>query len=297
LPNLPSATWEEFVSSPPSASPHLLLVAAAPCSGALALEHWLGMLDTALPWARKVGGLTAGEGSHRLFLGAEAARDGGVVGLALRGVDMEAHSFQGAVPVGPSFEITACDGNIVHAVDGRPVGEALGDAVEAMLDGRSAAATLMCGISVPTRAAARSASLCDSGLEYVVRPVLGFSRAHSVLALGASADLVEAPSARLQLHRFSAEDARAEMRVRTALLASGAVGDAVGGLMVSCLGRGEALYGEADVESEALRETYGSLALAGLFAGGEIGPVGARTFVHTYTTTVGLLRTTRRLEG
>ena len=34
----------------------------------------------------------------------------------------------------------------------------------------------------------------------------------------------------------------------------------------------------------------GPLALTGFLAGGEIGPVGSRTFVHTYTTTIGLLR-------
>ena len=79
-----------------------------------------------------------------------------------------------------------------------------------------------------------------------------------------------------------------------ARLAGGGKGSAPGGLMVSCLGRGEALYGAAGVESELLREAYGrELALAGLFAGGEIGPVGARTFVHTYTTTIGLLRERR----
>ena len=32
------------------------------------------------------------------------------------------------------------------------------------------------------------------------------------------------------------------------------------------------------------------LELAGFFANGEIGPVGARTFVHTFSTVVGLLR-------
>lgn len=65
-----------------------------------------------------------------------------------------------------------------------------------------------------------------------------------------------------------------------------------GGLMIPCLGRGEQLYGERGVESALLADALEmpDLALAGLYAGGEIGPVGSRTFVHTYTTTVGLLR-------
>jgi len=60
--------------------------------------------------------------------------------------------------------------------------------------------------------------------------------------------------------------------------------------MVSCLGRGEALYGESGVETSALKAAFGQdIALAGFFAGGEIGPVGSRTFVHTYATTLGIL--------
>jgi small ligand-binding sensory domain FIST len=41
-----------------------------------------------------------------------------------------------------------------------------------------------------------------------------------------------------------------------------------------------------NVESEAL----GALEVAGFFANGEIGPVGGRTFCHTFSTSVGLLR-------
>ena len=64
-------------------------------------------------------------------------------------------------------------------------------------------------------------------------------------------------------------------------------GAAGGGLMVPCVGRGPALYGAEGVESAALGH---SLELAGFFANGEIGPVGGRTFVHTFSTSVGLLR-------
>ena len=56
---------------------------------------------------------------------------------------------------------------------------------------------------------------------------------------------------------------------------------------------GAGLYGEVGAESRELAEALGPAAaggLAGWFAGGEIGPVGQRTFVHTYTTSLALLR-------
>ena len=134
----------------------------------------------------------------------------------------------------------------------------------------------------------------------MVRAILGYYKEQSALVVGASPELLEAPGARLQLHVFSAANARRELAASAAALAQRvrAVGHMpAGGLMVPCVGRGQSLYGEADVESGALSTALGTpdLALAGWFAGGEIGPVGARTFVHTYTTTVGLLHEVEQL--
>jgi small ligand-binding sensory domain FIST len=103
----------------------------------------------------------------------------------------------------------------------------------------------------------------------------------SALAIGAAPDLVR-EGVRIRLHAFSASNARNELAN-----AARRLGGAGGGLMVPCVGRGPALYGAEGVESEALGP---SLELAGFFANGEIGPVGGRTFVHTFSTSVGLLR-------
>lgn len=291
--------WAEMAAAPPEQSPHLFLLAAPPRGASFPLERWLGMLDTALPWSKKVGGLVGGGRGGGLFMGATPHR-GGAVGLSLQGVDLEARSFQGAIPIGPSYEITACEGNLIRELDHQPVGEVLGQTIEAFEatqrdeEGAGDGASLMCGISVPSRAAsAAAAGVGDPrqglGHEFVVRALLGFSSEHSVIAVGASPDLLSALGARLQLHSFSQAAARAEMQAGAATLRA-----SPGGFMVSCLGRGEALYDEAGVESAILKAAPAAaeddLALAGFFAGGEIGPVGARTFVHTFTTTVGLLR-------
>ena len=136
----------------------------------------------------------------------------------------------------------------------------------------------------------------------MVRQITGYYPKQSALAVGASAELLDVPNVRLQLHSFSAANARAELHSRASALhrhcadeaAGGGGGGSplVGGFVASCLGRGEALFGgEANVESRALQqELGGQLELAGWFAGGEIGPVGRRTFVHTYTSTAALLR-------
>ncbi|EOD26893.1 hypothetical protein EMIHUDRAFT_114865 [Emiliania huxleyi CCMP1516] len=201
-----------------------------------------------------VGGLTVGD--SRFFVGA-TEHDGGGVGLALCGVDLEP---LGARPVGPSFSITESDGNVIRALDGMEVTAALEPVLKEF---SSAKGDLMAGASVPG-----SLPPC-----HPARQELRASAAALAAATGGGA----APAGGLMVPR------RPERGM-------------VNTEPVPCVGRGAALYGEEGVESAVLQQSMGSLALAdhappaGFFAGGEIGPVGARTFVHTYTTTVGLLR-------
>ena len=79
------------------------------------METFLGTLDRALPWATKVGGLLAG--GSTLHVGT-TRHEGGVAGLAVQGIAIDAVVCQGATPVGPAFEITAADGISIPGLDG-----------------------------------------------------------------------------------------------------------------------------------------------------------------------------------
>ncbi|KAH8098793.1 hypothetical protein JL720_1761 [Aureococcus anophagefferens] len=264
----------------PEDAPPLLLLAAPPRRTGFDIEGWLARMDAALPWSTKVGGIAT---ESDLYLGGDAL-DGGVVGLALHGATLDAVVGQGATPVGPAFKVTACEGNVVRALDGSDVGAAL-DPV--LADWNPMMGDLKIGVRVPTRAAADGGpARADAPDAYVVRQLLGMNREASALAIGAAPDLLAAEDVAIQLHAFGPQAAKRELEDAAARLTGGA-----GGLIVPCVGRGPALYGEADVESRALAAALGrELELAGFFANGEIGPVGARTFVHTFSTVVGLLR-------
>ena len=278
----------------------MLMLASPPRDGAYPIESWLSRLDSSLPYANKVGGLLAG--STSLWTG-NTEHDGGAAGLMLsNGIDLDVLVCQGALPVGPSFEITSCDGNLVRSLDGMTVGEALGPTIKSL--NKDGGGNIMAGISVPTTSkggggggGARRQAVWPP---HVVRAILGYSEPQSVLALGASPELLSAPNARLQLHVFSADNARAEVLAAAGALAqretdeAAVLGQAEGGMMVSCLGRGPSLYSEVDVETQALDKVLGRRCeMTGFFAGGEIGPVGSRTFVHTYTTILAMLREKR----
>ncbi len=61
-----------------------------------------------------------------------------------------------------------------------------------------------------------------------------------------------------------------------------------GALMFSCLGRGQHLYGAPDHDATAFSEHLPEVPMGGFFCNGEIGPVGARTFLHGYTSAIGV---------
>jgi small ligand-binding sensory domain FIST len=61
---------------------------------------------------------------------------------------------------------------------------------------------------------------------------------------------------------------------------------AAGALLVSCLGRGQPFFGEADHDPRHLQAAIGNVSVSGFFAAGELGPLGRGTHLHTYTTCV-----------
>ena len=63
-----------------------------------------------------------------------------------------------------------------------------------------------------------------------------------------------------------------------------------GGLLFSCNGRGQALFGEPDHDVGAMHRVFGDIPIAGFFAAGEIGPVAGKNFLHGFTASILLFR-------
>ena len=58
--------------------------------------------------------------------------------------------------------------------------------------------------------------------------------------------------------------------------------------MFTCNGRGRALFGTPDHDATVIAEVLGPLPVAGGFCAGEIGPVGGRNFLHSFTASIAL---------
>jgi small ligand-binding sensory domain FIST len=63
-----------------------------------------------------------------------------------------------------------------------------------------------------------------------------------------------------------------------------------GALMFTCNGRGTRLFDDAHHDASVLSRQIGPVPVGGFFAAGEIGPVGGRNFVHSFTASIALFR-------
>ena len=58
--------------------------------------------------------------------------------------------------------------------------------------------------------------------------------------------------------------------------------------MFTCNGRGTRLFKETSHDASCVRNALGDIPLAGIFAQGEIGPVGGKNFMHGFTASIAL---------
>jgi small ligand-binding sensory domain FIST len=134
-----------------------------------------------------------------------------------------------------------------------------------------------------------------SASSFVARPIRGLNPHTGSLAVG---DFVrpgqcvrflvfDQAGAEADLDSACTELARRELA--RAIVGDASVGAPFGTLMISCAGRGRGLFRTPHRDSSALAAVM-PVPLAGFAANGEIGQVGARTFLHLFTVVFGVFR-------
>jgi small ligand-binding sensory domain FIST len=223
-----------------------------------------------------VGGLAAGpagRGSTRLFLDG-VALDRGAVGAVLGGpVGAQAFVSQGCRPVGPAMTVTRADGNVILELAGVPAVAKL-EEVLAGLDPESqalASTGLQIGLAMDEYADQHGRG------DFLVRGIAGVDDTREGLVVG---DLVDVGrTVQFQLRDAAAADDDLRAGLRRFRETSG-MDTVEGALLVSCNGRGHALFPSADHDLRLVREGLAVDGVAGFFAAGEIGPVGGHNHVH-----------------
>jgi small ligand-binding sensory domain FIST len=232
----------------------------------------LGGLDPPVPVAGGMASAAQRPGGNRLVLDAEVVADGGVGVVLPAAAAPRVVVSQGCRPLGQPMIVTRSEGNLLLEMAGRPALERLEEAVAGAAPDERArlAGGLQIGIAVDEHR-----MTFDTG-DFLVRSVVGADRGAGALALGQRVEV----GTTVQFHVRDAEAADHDLRRAMA----GRDGD--GALVFTCNGRGRHLFGAPDHDARVVAEAIDSRAVAGMFCAGEIGPVGARSYLHSFTASV-----------
>jgi small ligand-binding sensory domain FIST len=227
-----------------------------------------------------VGGIAAGggePGAQALIVDDEIHADG-AVGALVSGVSVATVVSQGCSPIGEDAVVTAADGHVVFELAGRPPLERLRSEILALPPNRQslAARGILAGIVID-----ENRSEYRRG-DYLMRGLLGADEQSGAIAIGEEVRVG-------QTLRFHVRDAAsADQDLNEALDAVLGGSGAAGALLFTCNGRGTSMFPEPDHDARAVARALGAPAVAGLFCGGEIGPVGGSVFLHGFTATMAI---------
>lgn len=286
LPDLDSSPdrWVDLIGVSPAEQPQFILLSEPFSSG---VNDLLQGLDFAYPGSVIVGGLTSGSpipGRIGLFCEDRLYR-AGTVGVALSGnIVLETIVAQGCRPIGEPYRVTACERNILLALEEEPPLDVLRDLLTSLSESDRLLAEHSLFIGVARDEFKQNLEPGD----FLIRNLLGVDPKIGAIAI---ADRVR-PGQRIQFHlrdaQTSAEDL--EWLLQRYQKQSDLQPSATGALMFSCLGRGEGLYGKPHFDSHLFSRYLKNIPLGGFFCGGEIGPVGGSTFLHGYTSVFAICR-------
>jgi small ligand-binding sensory domain FIST len=232
----------------------------------------LDALSSRAPRVAVVGGGTLPGGAY--FAAADGSpKQGALAAMVLRGLSRPAMRAASAVrPLAPLAAITEAKGSMVLAMDGKPALDALSRATQELRSRPLVLALLSRG----------------DGAELLVRGIRGVDPSRGGVVV---TDEV-ATGMRMGFGVCDGAAACTDFENNARDLARQLSGAAPQfGLLMTCAGRGAALYGTPDVETRLLRGRFPKVPFSGMFSAFEIGPAGGRPSLHMYTGVVAMFGT------
>lgn len=244
-------------------------------------EDFLDQLAEACPRVPVLGGIASGAnapGLNTLFQG-RAIENNGCVGVQLDGdFDFAAIVSQGCKPIGRHAVITRGKGRVIEQIRGRRSREFLKEVLDALPDEdlKLVRNSLLLG-----RVTREAKDRFERG-DFLIRPILRLDDCGLLVG-----DEVKVGQT-VCFHVRDARTAREDLLELIDRHRGGLAERACGAVLFTCTGRGERLFGEPHHDARLLRAELGEIPIGGFFCGGEIGPIGARPFLHGFTSSVGI---------
>jgi len=244
----------------------------------------LWFLDEHYPGSINIGGLASAgfqPGCNRLFLN-DQTYISGAVGVALSGnIELVPIVSQGCRPIGKPVLVTDAHENTIRSLAGQPALELLQEMLEGSPeeDQELAQNALLIGTVID-----EYKTDFDQG-DFLIRNMIGGDPATGAISIN---DYVTMG----QTVQFQVRDAESAQEDLTCLLEGS--GDQLRGrtpaaaAVFNCNGRGARLYGERNRDISMIHDAIGKVPSAGFFCAGEIGPIAGRSFIHGFTSSIGL---------
>jgi len=249
---------------------NLALIHGDPRNG-MVTEH-INHLPEKLGNGYLIGGITSS--SNHFFQVANDITEGDISGIVFDENNPVITSLsQGCTPIGDSHILSQCDHHIAISIDDRPAldvfKEEIGDVLARNID--RAAGYIFAGFPVKGSDTAN----------YLVRDIIGIDIENNHLAI---ADDMKADSQIIFCKRDGQTAIQDMQRMLNDIKKRLGKQHAKGALYISCLGRGNNLFGDNSEELKMISEVLGDIPLAGFYANGEI--AGNQLYGYTGVLTV-----------
>ena len=263
-------------------TPHAIFLLADPYT--FPTQHFLQGINRDYPELPILGGQAggAGAGEVRLVLGARVVSQG-AVGVLLGGeIRVKAVVSQGCKPIGSPYIVTEARGNGIYQLGGKPPLLRLREILSMLPreERARAAHNLHMGVVIDERKANPQPG------DFLIRPVLQADPETGAMSVGEVLNVGQTIQFQVRDAATADSDLRAMLEEH---LADNGPERTTGALLFTCNGRGVNLFGSPDHDISAIRDAIPGLPVAGMFCGGEIGPIGGVNFLHGFTASVALL--------
>jgi small ligand-binding sensory domain FIST len=247
-------------------------------------ESWLDQWNLAYGSKPVVGGLAVGlprVPETAVFLDGEVYEEG-IVAVSFAGeVGLHAVVSQGCTPIGETWTITRAEQNLIRMIGNRQAYQVLKDTYNHLppKDQEKTRGNLLVGLVI-------NEYLEDYQRgDFLIRNVLGADPATGSLAVGAWPRTGQT----VQFQRRDAEAATEDLSLMLQNTKQQLADKTIyGGCLCVCSGRGWRMFGEPSHDARLIQHHLGPLTLTGFFCNGEIGPVGDRSFIHGFTSSLAL---------
>lgn len=293
--HLGESDWDALIDDPHALSARVGTVAQTRaymllCDGyTTPIVELLEAFDSLKPRAPVFGGMASGafrSGQNVLMLD-DMLHYEGAVGVAFSGpVSIQTVVSQGCRPIGRRMLVTGAQDNTIATLSRRPALEVAEEMFRELSEEERRLLTqgVFLGVAMNEHQAEFHRG------DFLIRNVVGVNQQDGGILV---TDYIRAGQT-VQFHVRDASTADEDLRQLMLPVRDNA--PPAGGLLFSCNGRGRQMFPLPHHDIQTVLNVVPQTPIAGLFAQGEIGPVGGRSFVHGHTASIVFFRPLNRDE-